>query len=273
LAFTRQQEQLFVMKATQRLFVQLASIAQCGSTGPSIDRGMAARGGRADAARMPVEVRAAAAPELPAGAALLASALGFSDRDAIPAWHMQDVAERGGLALVAVDGAVVVGFSYAVPAVADGVGFLFSSGLAIRADRRGRGIGRRLKLAQGREAAARGHTTIRWTADPLSVPALRLYLTVLGARVVGYRPDAYRGVRRDGGVPHDDVDVEWLLDGVSRTPEIEAAVELPLGDRDGWRLRVRGELYRRLADGAEGVGIRVDRAAGRAWMDLAAAAR
>jgi predicted GNAT superfamily acetyltransferase len=234
---------------------------------------MAARGGPAESAGMPVEVRAAAAAELPAAAALLASALGFSDRDAIPAWHMQDVAERGGLALVAVDGADVVGFSYAVPAVTDGGAFLFSSGLAIRADRRGRGIGRRLKLAQGREAAARGHTTIRWTADPLSVPALRLYLTVLGARVVGYRPDAYRGVRHHGGAPHDDVDVEWLLDAAGGVPEVVAAVELPLGDRDGWRLRVRGELYPRLADGAEGVSVRIDRAAGRAWMDLAAATR
>jgi predicted GNAT superfamily acetyltransferase len=226
---------------------------------------------------MSVEVRTAVAPELPAGAVLLAAALGFSDRDAIPAWHMQDVAERGGLALVAVDGGDVVGFSYAVPAVADGGTFLFSSGLAIRADRRGEGIGRRLKLEQGREAAARGHTAIRWTADPLSVPALRLYLSVLGARVVGYRPDAYRGVRSNGGVPHDDVDVEWRLAGdgaaAAAAPEVVAAVELPLGDRDGWRLRVRGELYARLADGAEGVGVRVDRAAGRAWMDLTAGPR
>jgi predicted GNAT superfamily acetyltransferase len=234
---------------------------------------MVARGGSADAGGMSVDVRVAVAPELPAGAALLASALGFSERDAIPAWHMQDVAERGGLALVAVDGAEVVGFSYAVPALSGGRPFLFSSGLAIRADRRGQGIGRRLKLEQGREAAARGHTAIRWTADPLSVPALRLYLSVLGARVVGYRPDAYRGVRHDGDAPHDDVDVEWLLDAAGGVPEVVAAVELPLGDRDGWRLRVRGELYPRLADGAEGVSVRVDRAAGRAWMDLAAAPR
>jgi predicted GNAT superfamily acetyltransferase len=219
---------------------------------------------------MSVEVRAAVAPELPAGAALLAGALGFSERDAIPAWHMQDVAERGGLALVAVDRDEVVGFSYAVPAVSDGRPFLFSSGLAIRADRRGQGIGRRLKLEQGREAAARGHAAIRWTADPLSVPALRLYLSVLGARVVGYRPDAYRGVRDNGSGPHDDVDVEWRLDGAAGAADVVASVELPLGDRDGWRLRVRGELYARLADGAEGVGVRVDRAAGRAWLDLAA---
>jgi predicted GNAT superfamily acetyltransferase len=227
-----------------------------------------------------VEIRPAARAELPAGGRLLAGSLGFCDRDAIPAWLMQDAVERGALALGAFAGPELVGFSYAVPAVEDGRTFLFSSGLAVDPARRGSGLGRRLKEAQRTEALARGYALIRWTADPLSVPALRLYLAGLGARVVGYRPDAYRGVRDDGGVAHDDVDVEWRLDAAPEPPAAGCAVELPL-DRAGlsaadaarWRHRVRHQLQPRLADEWQGVGVRVDRAAGRAWLELAAAAR
>jgi predicted GNAT superfamily acetyltransferase len=227
-----------------------------------------------------VEIRPVRRTELPAAARLLAEALGFSDRDAIPAWLMQDAIERGAVALGAYAGPELVGFSYAVPAVAaDGRTFLFSSGLAVDPRRRGSGLGRRLKQAQRAEALARGYAVIRWTADPLSVPALRLYLSGLGARVVGYRPDAYRGVRDAGPIPHDDVDVEWRLDRASPggSPVAHRAVELPV-DRMGlapadaarWRRRVRDELYAGLADGWQGVGVRVDRAARRAWLDLAA---
>jgi predicted GNAT superfamily acetyltransferase len=227
-----------------------------------------------------IEIRPAARAELPAGARLLAGSLGFGDRDAIPAWLMQDAVERGALALGAFAASGLVGFSYAVPAVADGRTFLFSSGLAVEPGRRGSGLGRRLKEAQRSEALARGYDVIRWTADPLAVPALRLYLSGLGARIVGYRPDAYRGVRADGGIPHDDVDVEWRLaaqpppdDGTGGGPSVELPLDRAvLGTEDAarWRQRGRGELYERLAGGWEGVAVRIDRAAGRAWLDLAA---
>jgi predicted GNAT superfamily acetyltransferase len=236
-------------------------------------RGLVAEAGAMDA----VEIRPAARLELPAGARLLADSLGFGDRDAIPAWLMQDAVERGAVALGAFAGSTLVGFSYAVPAVGAGRTFLFSSGLAVERGRRGSGLGRRLKEAQRAEALARGYGVIRWTADPLSVPALRLYLSGLGARVVGYRADAYRGVRDDGGIAHDDVDVEWRLEAAPEPEAPGCAVELPLHrtglpapEAAGWRHRVRDQLQARLADGWQGVGVRVDRAAGRAWLDLAA---
>jgi predicted GNAT superfamily acetyltransferase len=152
-----------------------------------------------------VLIRDARGDELVAGLALLREALGFNALDAIPAWLALTTTEGGGLALCARAGGALVGFSYAVPALRPGGPHLFSCGLAVAPAWRGRGVGRRLKLAQRDRARALGIDRIRWTADPLAVPALRLYLSGLGARLVGYRAGMYDPVRRTS---NDDVEID-----------------------------------------------------------------
>ncbi len=214
-----------------------------------------------------VEVRDARGGQIVAGCALVARALAFSDRDALPAWLVQTVAGHGGLALVALAGGRPVGFSFALPT---GAGELFSCGLAVERAWRGRGIGRRLKLAQRERALALGVRTIRWTADPLSAPALALYLGGLGARLVAYCPELYAAVR-PASVPADDVLIEWALTAEpQRSGRPVARVEIPL-DRAapsgaGRRLEVRRAMTAALARGGVGVDVAVDRAAGRAYV-------
>jgi predicted GNAT superfamily acetyltransferase len=228
-----------------------------------------------------IVVREAEPEDLVAGTRLLAEVIGFGAADAIPAWLVKDAQEAGAVALVAAAGTEIVGFSVALPALGEDGPYLFSCGLGVAARLRSRGIGRRLKLAQRELALQRGIVTIRWRADPLNAPGLRLYLDGLGARVVGYRAALYDGVRESGPVPHDDVDVEWSLDRPGRPRGLETGrVELPwspeelAGDRAArsWRSAVREQATEALAAGAFGAGVERDAGAHRAWLRFEARA-
>lgn len=213
-----------------------------------------------------MDVREARGPELVEGVALLARALGFAAADALPAWHVQDVAARGGVALGAFGDGRLVGFSYAVPARVDGVAVLHSSGLAVEEAWRGRGVGRALKLAQREAALAAGWERIDWTADSLAASALRLYLSGLGARLVGLAVEPYAGVRAGAG---DDVEVRWELEPPPAPVRPSAALELPWNGNPGERVRVRREMRACLGAGLVGVGVRANREARRCWLEWA----
>jgi predicted GNAT superfamily acetyltransferase len=193
--------------------------------------------------------------ELPAAARLLGTTLGFEPADAVPAWLMLTAADCGGLVLVARHDAEVVGASFAIAALRDGVPYLFSCGLAVAPPLRRRGVARALKLEQRRRALRRGIETIRWTADPLNGPGLRLYLSVLGARLTAYHTELYDGLRASDGVPQDDVEIEWRLTvGPVRGAASGSVVELPAaGDRLDRRLRVRAAMMAALGGGEVGV--------------------
>jgi predicted GNAT superfamily acetyltransferase len=226
--------------------------------------GAADRGGMIDAPNT-FAVRDASGAELIAGCALLARALDFADRDALPPWLVQTAAGCGGLALGAFAEARLIGFSFAL--LAPG-GELFSCGLAVEPPWRGRGVGRALKLAQRDRALELGCPRIRWTADPLSAPALGLYLSGLGARLVAYEPELYAAVR-PAAVPPDDVVIDWPLAGAPAVSGSVSRVEIPFehgADLRRWRPRVREEMTRVLDSGAVGTGVAVDRAARRAWV-------
>jgi predicted GNAT superfamily acetyltransferase len=217
-----------------------------------------------------IEIRSASGAELMAGATLLASSLGFGERDAVPAWLIQTTVECGGLALGAFRGDVLGGFSYAIPC---GEQALFSCGLAVLPEWRGHGVGRRLKLAQREWAVQHRRSHIRWTADPLAAPALTLYLAGLGARLTAYRAELYAATR-PASVPPDDVVIDWALrDGTPDGRRSAQRVEVPFDhtalDDDEllrWRLRVRRAMRRALDDGAVGTGMAVDRSTRRCWV-------
>jgi predicted GNAT superfamily acetyltransferase len=218
-------------------------------------------------------VRDAQGHELVDGCDLLARSLGFGERDALPPGLVQTSAAAGGVALGAFAGARLVGFSFALPGTGPE---LFSCGLAVEEGWRGRGVARRLKLAQRDAALARGAKRIRWTADPLAAPALRLYLGGLRARLVDYAPELYAAVR-PAKVPPDDVVIDWSLTAAQPVGRPAARVEIP-GDRRGmgddelaaWRLGVRREMREVLRDGAVGTGVAI--ADGRAWVLFSEAA-
>jgi predicted GNAT superfamily acetyltransferase len=202
-----------------------------------------------------VQIRDARGDELVEGLALLRAALGFNTADGIPAWLALTTTEAGGLALGAFAGRSLIGFSYAVPALRPGGPHLFSCGLAAAPARRGQGIGRRLKLAQGERARALGIERIRWTADPLAAPALTLYLSGLGARLVGYRAGMYDAVR---STSNDDVEIDWQMAQPPAARPVDARVEIPFDPAcksAAWRHSVRRQMNAMLAEGLVGVGV------------------
>jgi predicted GNAT superfamily acetyltransferase len=207
-----------------------------------------------------IAIRRARPEDLPTAADLLAHTIGFTALDAIPAWFMRTTNECGGLTLVAAAGDVVVGVSYAIPTRS----CLFSCGLAVAPELRGRRIGLELKLAQRREAIALGYSTIRWTTDPINGRALRVYLSGLGARITGYRTGLHDGLRADPGHPQDDLELVWQLDGAPTHNGADARVELPWSPAHlDERRRVRAEMSALLADGFVGSGVELDHAARR----------
>lgn len=201
-----------------------------------------------------VQIRDARGDELATGLELLRKALRFGARDAIPPWLAFTTTEVGGLALAAFADRELIGFSYALPALDPAGPYLFSCGLAVAPAWRSRGVGRRLKLAQRDRALAAGLDRIRWTADPLMAPALRLYLSGLGAQLVRYRADLFDGLRPTS---NDDVEIEWALAGASVQPARDA-VEIPADPScrsPAWRRAVRRDMTALLARGLVGVGV------------------
>lgn len=213
-------------------------------------------------------IRRARRDELPEAARLLARTLGFAERDAIPAWLMRTTDECGGVTLVAEHDGGIAGVSYALP-TADHA--LFSCGLAVAPPYRGRDLGAALKAAQRHEAIALGCSRIVWTTDPLNGRALRVYLSGLGALIVGYRASLHDGLRADPGYPQDDLEIVWpLVDRPALDRSALPTVELPwTGCGVAARQRVRAEMSALLADGYVGCGVVVDAAARRCHVQFA----
>jgi predicted GNAT superfamily acetyltransferase len=195
-----------------------------------------------------VIIRDARRDELTAGLDLL---------DAIPPWLALTTSEAGGLALAAFAAGQLVGFSYALPGLDRKGPFLCSCGLAVAPEWRSRGVGRQLKLAQRQRALAAGITSIRWTADPLMAPALALYLSGLGARLVGYRAGLFEGLRR---TTNDDVEIDWDIAGATSAHAVDAVVEIPADPScrsAAWQRTVRREMNALLGAGLVGIGVEV----------------
>ena len=111
--------------------------------------------------------------------------------------------------------------------------------LAVQAEFRNAGVGRRLKLAQREDALKRGIRLMEWTFDPLEIKNSFFNIEKLGAITHSYTPNFYgvSSARIQGGRPTDRLHAEWWLDServveavAGRRPprgEIESRIELP----------------------------------------------
>ncbi|WP_344818872.1 GNAT family N-acetyltransferase [Microbacterium soli] len=144
---------------------------------------------------------------------------------------------------------------------------------ALLPEYRGRGWGRELKEHQRQWAFSREVGRITWTFDPLVARNAHFFLTVLGARVLGYTINRY-GIfgGGDAGDQSDRLDVEWTLADIAKSPASESVVATvgipsdieamrtsdPAAAHE-WRLRLRGELEGHLGKGLRIAGFDVDR--------------
>lgn len=139
---------------------------------------------------------------------------GFSER--VPAAILKVAQYLGGVTAAAFDGpdttGQMLGFVFGMTGVRDGHLVHWSDMLAVRAEARNRGIGRRLKLFQRSLVMDLGVRQILWTYDPLVSRNAHLNLNTLGARVTDYVPDMYgadTGSALHEGIGTDRFVVAW----------------------------------------------------------------
>ncbi len=139
---------------------------------------------------------------------------GDSDRELVPQHIFVVAAKTGGQILGAYDGEKMVGYLLGMVGLRDGVAYIHSHMAGVLPDYQNHGIGRMLKLAQRKDALARGIALIEWTFDPLKLRNAYFNLVRLGAIVRKYLPDVYGTVSShlDAGRPTDRLLAEWWID-------------------------------------------------------------
>ena len=181
--------------------------------------------------------------ELRACVALQKEVWNFSDAELVPL-RMFVVADKvGGQVLGAFDGGTMVGFAMSVPGTRSGHIYLHSHMLAVRADHRNSGLGRRLKLLQREDALARGIELIEWTFDPLEIKNAYLNIEKLGAIARRYTINQY-GITTSplqGGLPSDRLIAEWWLKS-KRVETLLATGKNPSFDRAA-AIEVPAQIY------------------------------
>jgi predicted GNAT superfamily acetyltransferase len=208
---------------------------------------------------------------------------GFDEIELLPVRLFVTALKVGGQALGAYDGRRMIGFCLAIPGIhAKGKSYLHSHMLGVVAEYRNLGVGRKLKLAQRKEALARGIDLVEWTFDPLELKNAWFNLEGLGAIVRRFVPNQYGSTTSPlhAGLPTDRCVAEWWLSS-SRVSQILAggasAIRVRAGrDRISARIavpaaigslkrdeprqardiqtRVREEFQRHLTDGLAVVG-------------------
>lgn len=139
---------------------------------------------------------------------------GLRDLDIVPSLVLKASIAAGGYLIGAFDGEDLAGFVYAFVGIENGETVLHSDMLAIRASHRGKGLGRRLKLAQRESALSRGIRRITWTFDPLQSENAHLNFRRLGVTSDRYLDDFYgeTGSMLHEGTATDRLWVSWKLD-------------------------------------------------------------
>src|SRR6202166_4531485 len=136
-----------------------------------------------------------------------------SDIDVVPIPLFVVASETGGQVLGAFHGTDLVGFTLAIAGWRARKPFLHSHMTAVLDGNRDRGIGRRLKLYQRKDALARGINLVEWTFDPLVTKNAYFNFMRLGAIARRYLPNAY-GITTSplhGSLPTDRLVAEWHL--------------------------------------------------------------
>ena len=164
---------------------------------------------------------------------------GFADNELVPLRIFSLAPKIGGQVIGAWDGDVLVGFAFSIPGTRNGHSYLHSHMLAVKAEYRNSGLGRRLKLFQREDAIKLGYELMEWTFDPLEIKNSYLNLERLGAIARRYNINQY-GITSSplqGFLPTDRLVAEWWLkskrveellkNGEQRPFQEEMRIEMP----------------------------------------------
>jgi predicted GNAT superfamily acetyltransferase len=176
----------------------------------------------------------------------------FSDAELMPL-RLFIVAEKiGGQVVGAFNNKKLVAFALAMPGMRGGHSYLHSQMLAVRAEYRNAGLGRKIKLFQREDALSHGFELIEWTFDPLEIKNAYLNIERLGAIARRYNVNQYglTSSPLQGGLPSDRLVAEWWL----KSKRVESLMQLQHGRAEpartprGWvaelkAISVPAEIY------------------------------
>jgi predicted GNAT superfamily acetyltransferase len=137
----------------------------------------------------------------------------FTDAELVPVRIFVLANKIGGHVIGAFDQNELAGFALAIPGYRNGHSYLHSHMVAVRAQYRNTGLGRRLKLYQREDALARGFELMEWTFDPLEIKNAYFNIEKLGAIARRYNVNQY-GITSSplqGGLPSDRLVAEWWM--------------------------------------------------------------
>ena len=181
--------------------------------------------------------------EFRACVALQKEVWGFADNELVPLRIFSLAPKIGGQVIGAWEGKMLVGFAFAIPGTRNGRIYLHSHMLAVKAEYRNSGVGRRLKLFQREDAIALGYELIEWTFDPLEIKNSYFNLERLGAIARRYNINQY-GITSSplqGFLPTDRLVAEWWLK--SKRVESRLADDLRPAFAEEMRIEVPAEIY------------------------------
>ena len=168
---------------------------------------------------------------------------GFADNELVPLRIFSLAPKIGGQVIGAWEGESLVGFAFSIPGIRNGHTYLHSHMLAVKAQYRNSGLGRKLKLFQREDAIAHGYELIEWTFDPLEIKNAYLNLERLGAIARRYNINQY-GITSSplqGFLPTDRLVAEWWL----KSKRVESL--LSTGEqgavREEMRIEIPAEIY------------------------------
>jgi predicted GNAT superfamily acetyltransferase len=168
---------------------------------------------------------------------------GFADNELVPLRIFSLAPKIGGQSIGAWDGDTLVGFAFSIPGTRNGHSYLHSHMLAVRAEYRNSGLGRRLKLFQREDAIAHGYELIEWTFDPLEIKNAYLNIEKLGAIARRYNINQY-GITSSplqGFLPTDRLVAEWWLK--SKRVKSLLANQPQTGFEEKMRIEIPSEIY------------------------------
>ena len=181
--------------------------------------------------------------EFRACVALQKEVWGFADNELVPLRIFSlDPADHQ-TALFAGHGDDLVGFAFSIPGTRNGHSYLHSHMLAVAAEYRNSGLGRRLKLFQREDAIANGYDLMEWTFDPLEIKNSYFNLERLGAVARRYNINQY-GITSSplqGFLPTDRLVAEWWLK--SRRVESLLGKDEHRAFKEELRIEVPAEIY------------------------------
>ena len=181
--------------------------------------------------------------ELRAFVALQKEVWGFADNELVPLRIFSLAPKIGGQVIGAWEGKTLVGFAFSVPGTRNGHAYLHSHMLAVKAEYRNSGLGRRLKLFQREDAIANGYELIEWTFDPLEIKNAYFNLERLGAIARRYNINQY-GITSSplqGFLPTDRLVAEWWLKS-KRVEELLSTQTQP-AFVEQMRIAIPAEIY------------------------------